>query len=73
MVSTHAMIRPRDCLTVKMCEHEIDRALEDLRKIQRTWPANILASSSVESRLGALRERKRRLEWPDPLQPQVAL
>ena len=51
-----------------MVEREVDRARADLRRVQRdTGSVNILASASIESRLGALREQKRRIECPSTL------
>jgi len=56
------MKRVGECRTVGETEIEIDRALADLRQIQRTGPSNTLALASIEYRIGALREHKRGLE-----------
>ena len=56
------MKRVGECRTVPETEAEIDRALADLRAIQRSGPSNTLALASIEYRIGALRQHKTNLE-----------
>jgi hypothetical protein len=50
------MIRPSQIPTLKECEKALDEALRQLRAIPSG--SNIMASSSIEYRIGALRKRR---------------
>lgn len=49
--------------TVAATERELDRALADLRQLDRATYPNLPARAATEYRIGALRRRREHLLW----------